>query len=218
MDWSSWGVTRNLMGYHCSQQKTISENPGGRVAPARISGLGDIGVPLTLEQKKSVVAEVVAVAQSSSSVVAAEYRGLSVSDMTELRNQARNADVYIRVVPNRLASRALDGTDFSCIRENLVGPLILAFSKKEASDSARVLSDFAKTNEKLVLKFASYGGKLLEGSDISALANMPTKEVALTLLVLAMKAPVAKFVRTLAEPHAKLVRTVDAVRQQKEAA
>nr|VFJ52306.1 MAG: LSU ribosomal protein L10P [Candidatus Kentron sp. DK]VFJ54744.1 MAG: LSU ribosomal protein L10P [Candidatus Kentron sp. DK] len=175
-------------------------------------------MPLTLEQKKSVVAEVGEVAQSASSVVAAEYRGLTVAQMTELRNQARNADVYVRVVPNRLAFRALEGTDFACVRESLVGPLILAFSRGEASDSARIVSDFAKANEKLIVKFASYGGKLLEGADVKALANMPTKEVALGMLLSVMKAPISKFVRTLAEPHGKLARIIDAVRQQKEAA
>nr|VFJ56181.1 MAG: large subunit ribosomal protein L10 [Candidatus Kentron sp. FM]VFJ63188.1 MAG: large subunit ribosomal protein L10 [Candidatus Kentron sp. FM]VFK12481.1 MAG: large subunit ribosomal protein L10 [Candidatus Kentron sp. FM] len=175
-------------------------------------------MPLTLEQKKSVVAEVAGIAQNASSVVAAEYRGLTVAEITQLRDQARLADVYLRVVPNRLAYLALDGTDFACIRENLAGPLILAFSRKEAGDSARVLSDFAKKNEKLIVKFAAYGGKLLEGADINALANMPTREVALAILLSAMKAPIAQFVRTLAEPHSRLVRTVDAVRQQKEAA
>ncbi|MBT8421094.1 MAG: 50S ribosomal protein L10 [Gammaproteobacteria bacterium] len=175
-------------------------------------------MPLTLEQKKSVVAEVIDIAQDASSVVGSEYRGLTVAEITQLRDQARRADVYVRVVPNRLAYLALEGTDFACIRKNLVGPLILAFSKKEASDSARVMSDFAKTNEKLVVKFAAYGGKLLEGADVSALAKMPTREVALAMLLATMKAPIATFVRTLAEPHSKLVRTVDAVRQQKEAA
>lgn len=164
------------------------------------------------------VAEVNGIARNASSVVAAEYRGLTVAEITGLRDQARRADVYIRVVPNRLASLALEDTNFACIRENLVGPLILAFSKKEAGDSARVMSDFAKTSEKLIVKFASYGGKLLKGTDINALANIPTKGVALVMLLSVMKAPITKFVRTLAEPHSRLVRTFDAVRRQKEAA
>jgi large subunit ribosomal protein L10 len=175
-------------------------------------------VPLTLEQKKSVVAEVADIAQKASSVVAAEYRGLTVAEITGLREEARRADVYLRVVPNRLAYRALEGTDFACIRDSLVRPLILAFSRKEATDCARVMSDFAKTNEKLIVKFAAYGGKLLKGADINVLASMPTREVALAMLLSMMKAPIAKFVRTLAEPHSRLVRTVDAVRKQKEAA
>nr|VFJ55780.1 MAG: LSU ribosomal protein L10P [Candidatus Kentron sp. FW]VFJ63972.1 MAG: LSU ribosomal protein L10P [Candidatus Kentron sp. FW] len=175
-------------------------------------------MPLTLEQKKSVVAEVTNIAQSASSVVAAEYRGLTVSEITELREQAKRVDVYLRVVPNTLARRALDDTEFACIREHLVGPLILAFSKAEASDSARLLSNFAKTNEKLIVKFAVYGEKLLEGADIGALAAMPTREVALGMLLSVMKAPMAKLVRTLAEPHSRLVRTLGAIRDQKQAA
>nr|VFK46238.1 MAG: large subunit ribosomal protein L10 [Candidatus Kentron sp. TC]VFK48403.1 MAG: LSU ribosomal protein L10P [Candidatus Kentron sp. TC]VFK61690.1 MAG: large subunit ribosomal protein L10 [Candidatus Kentron sp. TC] len=175
-------------------------------------------MPLTLEQKKTVVAEVAAVAQSASSMVAAEYRGLTVSEITQLREQAKRTEVYLRVVPNTLARRALDGTEFSCIREHLVGQLILAFSKAEASDSARLLSDFAKTNEKLIIKLGVYGGKLLEGTDISALAAMPTREVALGMLLAVMKAPIAKVVRTVAEPHSRLVRTLGAIRDRRQAA
>lgn len=175
-------------------------------------------MPLTLEQKKSVVAEVTNIAQSANSVVAAEYRGLTVSEITQLREQAKRADVYLRVVPNTLARRALEGTEFACIREHLVGPLILAFSKMEASDSARLLSDFAKTNDKLIVKLAAYGEKLLEGSDIGALAAMPTREVALSMLLSVIKAPTAKLVRTLTEPHGRLVRTLGAIRDQRKAA
>lgn len=175
-------------------------------------------MPLTLEQKKSVVAEVADIAQNASSMVAAEYRGLTVSEITQLREQARRLDIYLRVVPNRLARRAVEGTDLSCVQESLIGPLILAFSRREPGDSARVLSDFAKTNEKLIIQFAAYGGKLLKGADINALATMPTKEVALGMLLSVMKAPITKLVRTLAEPHGRLVRTLDAIRRQKESA
>nr|VFK22998.1 MAG: LSU ribosomal protein L10P [Candidatus Kentron sp. MB]VFK26592.1 MAG: LSU ribosomal protein L10P [Candidatus Kentron sp. MB]VFK74529.1 MAG: LSU ribosomal protein L10P [Candidatus Kentron sp. MB] len=174
-------------------------------------------MPLTLEKKKSVVAEVIGVAQGATSVVAAEYRGLTVAELTLLREQARRANVYLRVVPNTLARRALEDTEFACIRERLVGPLILAFSKEEASDSARLLSDFAKTNDKLIVKLAVYGQKLLEGADIDALASMPTREVALSILLSVMKAPIAKMVRTVAEPHSRLVRTLGAIRDQREA-
>nr|VFJ95637.1 MAG: LSU ribosomal protein L10P [Candidatus Kentron sp. LFY]VFJ96498.1 MAG: LSU ribosomal protein L10P [Candidatus Kentron sp. LFY] len=175
-------------------------------------------MPLTLEQKKSVVADVAEIAQIASSLVAAEYRGLTVSEITELREQAKRADVYLRVVPNTLARRALEGTGFACIREHLVGPLILGFSRAEAGDSARLLSDFAKTNEKLIVKLAVYGEKLLKGADIGALAAMPTREVALSMLLSVMKAPISKMVRTLAEPHGRLVRTLGAIRDQRQAA
>nr|VFK40617.1 MAG: LSU ribosomal protein L10P [Candidatus Kentron sp. SD]VFK45926.1 MAG: LSU ribosomal protein L10P [Candidatus Kentron sp. SD]VFK79858.1 MAG: LSU ribosomal protein L10P [Candidatus Kentron sp. SD] len=175
-------------------------------------------MPLTLEQKKSVVAEVTDIARSASSVVAAEYRGLTVTEMTQLREQAKRADVYLRVVPNTLARRAVEDTEFACMRTHLVGPLVLGFSRGEAGDSARLLSDFAKTNEKLIVKFAVYGEKLLEGTDVNALALMPTREVALSMLLSVMKAPIAKMVRTLAEPHSRLVRTLGAVRDQREAA
>nr|VFK54230.1 MAG: large subunit ribosomal protein L10 [Candidatus Kentron sp. TUN]VFK56338.1 MAG: large subunit ribosomal protein L10 [Candidatus Kentron sp. TUN] len=175
-------------------------------------------MPLTLEQKKSVVADVIDIAQSASSVAAAEYRGLTVSEITQLREQAKRANVYLRVVPNTLARRALEGTEFACIREHLIGPLILAFSKVEASDSARLLSDFAKTNGKLIVKLAVYSGKLLEGSDVGALASMPARDVALSMLLSVMNAPAAKLVRTLAEPHSQLVRTLGAIRNQKQVA
>lgn len=175
-------------------------------------------MPLTLEQKKAVVTEVAEVARDASSAVAAEYRGLSVAEMTKLREQARGMKVYLRVVRNTLAHRALEDTDFACMREGLSGPLILAFSREEPRDAAKLLSDFAKANDKLVPKMAAYGGKLLVAADIGALASMPTREQALSTLLSVMKAPATKLVRTLAEPHGRLVRTFGAVRDQKQAA
>ncbi|MDX2164460.1 MAG: 50S ribosomal protein L10 [Gammaproteobacteria bacterium] len=172
---------------------------------------------LRLEDKKAIVAEVAEVAGRSLSAVAAEYRGLTVSELTELRSSARKVGVYMRVVRNTLARRALEGTEFSCMQEILVGPLVLAFSQEDPGAAARLIRDFAKEHEKLVVKALSIGGKLLSPKDISVLANLPTREQALATLMSVMVAPITQFVRTLAEPHAKFVRTVAAVRDKKQA-
>jgi len=171
---------------------------------------------LTLEHKKAVVTEVAEVARGALSAIAAEYRGLSVAEMTNLRINARNAGVYMRVVRNTLARRAFEGTDFSCMNDGLSGPLILAFSREEPGSAARVMRDYAKENDKLVIKLVSFGGKLLEISDVGRLADLPTKDEAISQLISVMMAPIAKLVRTLAEPQAKLVRTLAAVRDQKQ--
>jgi large subunit ribosomal protein L10 len=175
-------------------------------------------VALSLDQKKAVVAEVSQVAANAHSAIAAEYLGLSVGDMTALRAKARESSVYVRVVKNTLAKRAIEGTDFECMSDVLVGPLVLAFSQEDPGAAARVIRDFAKENDKLVVKVVSIGGKLLAPGDIKRLADMPTKEQAISMLMAVMKAPVEKLARTLAEPHAKLVRTVAAIRDQKQAA
>ena len=175
-------------------------------------------MPLTLERKREVVSEVAEVARQAYSAIAAEYRGLSVAQMTDLRSRARNAGVYVKVVRNTLARRALEDTDFACMREGLAGPLLLAFSREEPGSAARVLRDFAKDNDKCVIKLVSFGGKLLDTSEVEVLANLPTKEQAISQLRWVMKAPIEKLARTLAEPHARLVRTLAAVRDQKQAA
>jgi len=175
-------------------------------------------VALSLEQKKAVVSEVSEVAANAHSAIAAEYLGLTVGDMTALRAKARESSVYVRVVKNTLAKRAIEGTVFECMSEALVGPLVLAFSQEDPGAAARVIQDFAKQNDKLVVKVVSVGGKLLGPGDIKRLADMPTKEQAISMLMAVMKAPIEKFVRTLAEPHAKLVRTVAAIRDQKQEA
>lgn len=172
---------------------------------------------LTLERKKAVVTEVAEVAKGALSAIAAEYRGLSVSEMTALRVNARNAGVYMRVVRNTLARRAFEGTDFACMNESLIGPLVLAFSRGEPGSAARVMRDFAKDNDKLVIKLVSFDGKLLDTSDVGRLADLPTKDQAISQLMSVMKAPIAKFVQTLAAPTAKLARTLAAVRDQKQA-
>ena len=172
---------------------------------------------LRLEDKQAMVAEVQAVAQSAHSVVAAEYRGLTVSQLTGLRAKARQAGVYMRVVKNTLARRAVTGTPYECIAGSLKGPLVLAFSKEDPGAAARVVKEFAKGNDKLVPTLVALGGQVYPASDIDRVASLPTKAQALSMLLGVMKAPVTKFVRTLAEPVAMLVRTVDAVKATKAA-
>lgn len=171
---------------------------------------------LNLDQKKAVVAEVAEVAASAHSAIAAEYSGLTVEAMTTLRVKARENNVYLRVVKNTLARRAFEGTDYECMSEAMVGPLVLAFSQEDPGAAARVISDFAKENEKLVVKLVSIGGQLLEAGDIKRLADMPTKDQAISMLMSVMNAPLEKLARTLNEVPGKLVRTVAAVRDQKQ--
>ena len=173
---------------------------------------------LNLEDKKALVAEVAAVAQKAQSVVAAEYRGLTVGQMTELRAKARKQGVYMRVVKNTLARKALAGTSFETVGPKLKGPLVLAFSKDDPGAAARVVKDFAKAHEKLVATLVSLGGQVLPGGDLEKVASLPTREQALSMLLGVLKAPITKLAGTLAAPAAKLARTVAAVRDQKQAA
>lgn len=173
---------------------------------------------LRLEDKKALVTEVNEVAQRAQSVVAAEYRGLTVSQLTELRGRARASRVYMRVVKNTLARRAVAGTQFECVGKDLKGPLILAFSEDDPGAAARLIKGFAKDHQKLVPTLVSLGGSVLPGKDLERVASLPTREQALGQLLGVLMAPAARFVRTLAEPHAKLVRTIAAVKDQKQAA
>jgi large subunit ribosomal protein L10 len=172
---------------------------------------------LNLEDKKALVAEVAEVAAKAHSVVAAEYRGLTVGQMTDLRAKARKQGVYVRVVKNTLARKALAGTSFESVGPQLKGPLILAFSKDDPGAAARVVKDFAKANEKLVATLVSLGGKVLPAKDIDAVASLPTREQALSMLLGTLKAPSQKLVSTIAAVPSKLVRTLAAVRDQKSA-
>jgi large subunit ribosomal protein L10 len=172
---------------------------------------------LRLEDKKALVAEVAQVAASAHSAVAAEYRGLTVSEMTELRKQAREGGVYLRVVKNTLARRAVEGTDFECMQEGLQGPLVLAFSQEDPGAAARVVKAFAKDHDKLVAKLVAIGGAVLPSSDLERLASLPTLDEARAMLLGVMQAPASKLVRTLAEPAASLARVI-AARQEQQAA
>lgn len=170
---------------------------------------------LNLAGKKAVVAEVTEVASKAISAVVADYRGLTVNQMTHLRSEARKFGVYLRVVRNTLTKRAFKNTEFECLNDLLVGPLFIALSLEAPSDAARLLKDFIKTCDKLEVKALSVGGKVYTPNQIDAVASLPTKDEAIAKLMYVMKAPIEKFVRTLAEPHAKLVRTIAAVKDQK---
>jgi len=173
-------------------------------------------VPLNLEQKKSVVAEVQAIASTATSAVTAEYRGLTVTHMTELRAEARASGVYLKVMRNTLARRAVQDTEFACLSDHLSGPLVLAFSKDEPGAAARVMGDFAKRNDKLVIRSVSIGGQVMDATHLGRLASLPTKDEAISQLMSVMKAPVGKLAQLLNEIPAKLVRTIAAVRDQKQ--
>ena len=172
-------------------------------------------MPLNLEDKKSIVAEVSAIAAEAHSVVAAEYHGLTVDEMTALRASARNSGVYLRVIKNTLARRAFEGTDFECMNSGLVGPLVLAFSQEDPGSAARLVKDFAKDHDALVTKMVSIGGEMLAPTELNRLAKMPTKDQAISILMSVMMAPTEKLARTLKEVPGKLVRTMAAVKDAK---
>jgi large subunit ribosomal protein L10 len=175
-------------------------------------------VTLKLADKKAIVAEIGAIAKNAHSVVSAEYRKLTVSDMTALRVKARSLGVIVRVVRNTLASRALEDTNFSCLKEKLVGPLLLAFSENEPGAAPRLMRAFAKEHEKLVIKSLAFDGRLLAATDLDKLADLPTREEAISILMSVIKAPITKLARTLSEPHAKLTRTMAALGEQLQSA
>lgn len=153
---------------------------------------------LNLDGKKVVVDEVAGYAAKAHSVVAAEYCGLTVAELSDLRNTARQTGVYLRVVKNSLAKRAVAGTEFECMQEGLVGPLILAFSMEDLGSAARLINDFAKSNEKLIAKVIAFDGEIHELSELSRLASLPTRDQGISLIMAVMKAPVGKLARTLA--------------------
>jgi large subunit ribosomal protein L10 len=173
---------------------------------------------LNFAQKQAIVAEVAEVAKAAHSAVGAEYRGLTVEQMTKLRVEARKAAVYVRVVKNTLARRALQGTDFECMGPGLTGPLVLAFSREDPGSAARVIEAFAKDHNKVEVRLVALGGKLLDPSALGNLAKMPTKDQAISTLMAVMKAPVQKLAATINEVPGKLVRTIAAIRDAKEAA
>ncbi|MGD8484739.1 MAG: 50S ribosomal protein L10 [Thioalkalispiraceae bacterium] len=172
---------------------------------------------LSLAEKQAIVAEVAVVAKEAHSAVVAEYAGLESNDMNDLRAKARAGGVYLRVVKNSLARRAIEGTDYECLSETLVGPMILAFSQEDPGCAARVLKDYSKENDKLVVKALSVSGQLLAASELDRLASLPTKDQAISMLMSVMQAPVTKLARTLNEVPGKLVRTVAAVKDAKAA-
>ncbi|QGM22276.1 50S ribosomal protein L10 [Spiribacter sp. 2438] len=171
---------------------------------------------VSLEQKKRMVQEVAEVANGAHSALAAEYRGLSAGQMDNLRVRARESGVYVRVVKNSLAKRAVEGTDFECMSDGLEGPLLLAFSQEDPGSAARVLKDFSKEHETLVVKMLAVGGEKYPGSEIDRLASLPTYDEAISRLMATMQAPVQKLATTFNEVPGKLVRTLAAVKDAKQ--
>ena len=172
---------------------------------------------LNLEQKQAVVSEIVAQLGKAQSVIVAEYRGLDVGAVTDLRSKARKSGLYLRVLKNTLARRAVKGTPFEKLSDQMTGPLIYGISQDPVA-GARVLSAFAKDNEKLVIRAGAMPNVLMSVKDVKALAALPSREELLAKLLGTMQAPVVKFVQTLNEVPGKFVRTLAAVRDQKEKA
>jgi large subunit ribosomal protein L10 len=173
-------------------------------------------VVLRLDDKKAIVAEVAAVASTAVSAAIADYRGLTVAKMNELRVKARSSNIYLKVVRNTLARRAVQGTAFACLDPALVGSLVLAFSTAEPSATAKLFKDFAKQNEAFTVKGLSLDGQFFAAAQIDALASLPTRDEAIAQLMSVMNAPISKFVQTMSAVPTKLVRTVAAVGDQKQ--
>ena len=173
---------------------------------------------IRLEDKQQIVSEVNQAANSALSAVLADYRGVTVEDMTALRKNARDNKVYLRVVRNTLLKRAVADTEFECIQDALVGPTIIALSQEDPGAAARVLKDFAKENDDFEIKALSIGGNLMEANQIDVLAKLPTLDQARSMLMSVMLAPVTKLARTVNEVPSKVTRAVAAVRDQKQEA
>lgn len=171
-----------------------------------------------LEDKKAIVAEVNETATSAMSLVIADARGVTVGNMTALRQSARDNAVVLRVVRNTLAKRALAGTEFECVCDSLVGPSLFGFSMEDPGAAARLFKDFAKEQKNFEVKALAVSGQMLGAEQLDVLAKLPTRDQALSMLMSVMKAPVTKLVQTMNEVPGKLVRTLAAVRDQKEVA
>jgi large subunit ribosomal protein L10 len=178
---------------------------------------GGEALSLNLEEKKAVVAEVSEHVSKAQAIILAEYRGLEVGDMTRLRAQARKSGIYLRVLKNTLVRRAVDGTPFSDLANDMVGPLVFGISSDPVA-VAKVLNDFAKSNDKFVIKAGAMPNQVMDVKGVQALASLPSREELLAKLLGTMQAPIATFVRTLNEIPTKFVRGLAAVRDQKQAA
>jgi large subunit ribosomal protein L10 len=170
---------------------------------------------LSYDNKKQIVQEVAEIAKKAHSAVVAEYRGITVTQMTSLRKEATNTGVYLRVVKNTLAKIAIKGTEFECMQDGLKGPLIFAFSLEDPGSAARLVKNFAKECDKLVTKLVSIGGEVFEAAHLQKIASLPTYNEAIAMLMSVMKAPVTKMTTTLNEIPSKLVRTVSAIQNSK---
>jgi large subunit ribosomal protein L10 len=174
-------------------------------------------VGLNLEEKKAVVEEVAAQVAGAKAIVLAEYRGLEVGNMTELRRHARRSGVYLRVLKNTLARRAVKDTPFAGLADKMVGPLVYGISSDPVA-TAKVMNEFAKGNEKFVIKAGAMPNAVISAKEVAALASLPSREELLAKLLGTMQAPIAQFVRTLNEVPSKFVRALAAVRDAKEKA
>ena len=173
---------------------------------------------LGLEDKKAIIAEVSETASNALSLVIADARGVTVTDMTELRTKARENNVVLRVVKNTLAKRALKETEFECVEDALVGPSIFGFSMEDPGAAARLFKDFSKENDSFEVKALSVSGQKLDSSQIDVLASLPTLDQALSMLANVMLAPITKLTRTFNDVPGRVVRVVDQVAKQKDAA
>ena len=165
---------------------------------------------LDLAQKKALVADVNAVAASSLSAVIAEYRGLTVAEMTDLRTEARNAGVYMKVVKNSLARRAVEGTPFECIQPSLRGPLLLAFSREDPGSAARVVKGFSREHPNLATVSVAVGGELYDATSLDRVAALPNLDEARAMLLRTLNGPMTQLVRLLSEPGSMLARALKA--------
>jgi large subunit ribosomal protein L10 len=172
---------------------------------------------LNLAQKKEVVAELADVAGKAVSLVAAEYAGLTVGQLTNMRKKARESGVYLKVAKNTLVARAVDGTEYQCVSNALTGPLLYAFSQEDPGAAGRLIKEFAKANEKLKPRLVAIGGKMYPGSHVEVLASLPTRDQALGLLLNVMSQPATLLVRVMAEPATQLARVINAAGQKKAA-
>lgn len=171
---------------------------------------------LNLDQKQRLVRNLADVVSDAHSALAAEYRGLSAAEMDQLRVKAREADVYLKIIKNTLAKRAVAGTHFECMTEGFEGPLLLAFSRQDPASAARVVQDFSKDHTKLIVKMVAVGGRLYPATEADRLASLPTYDEAISRFMATMRAPVQKLVTTLNEVPGKLVRTLAAIRDAKQ--
>jgi large subunit ribosomal protein L10 len=172
---------------------------------------------LNLTQKQEVVAVLAEVAGKAHSLVAAEYAGLTVEQLTSLRKKARQEGVFLKVAKNTLVSRAVEGTDYAVIADELTGPLLYAFSKEDPGAAGRLIKEFAKANDKLKPRLVSLGGQKYPGSHVDVLASLPTRDQALSMLLSVMVQPATMLVRLLSEPASQIARVTNAVGQQKAA-
>jgi len=184
----------------------------------KLSNPGVTPVAIGLEDKKAIVAEVNETATSALSLIIADSRGVTVDGMTALRQKARENQVTLRVVRNTLAKRALAGTEYECVNGILSGPSLFGFSMEDPGAAARIFKDFAKVNKDFEVKALAVSGQMLGADQLDVLAKLPTRDQALSILMSVMKAPVTKLVQTMNEVPGKLVRTLAAVRDQKETA